>query len=340
MVCLGFAAASFEWNVKVKRLIAIIAFYIGLIRLFYWLNRRAKRIITFHNVLPDDMQAVGSIGCSEGASEFAAKIDILSGRFKFSTDLDDPKTVTLTFDDGTVNEYEIAGEVLKARNIPAILFVAGDIVDASPKDALITDKILLWNKFAPDSAVAKVFGVNVPRDELWVKYVQPAYREDAASRGKNFLARLEETCTVESLYDKLPSEWVRLRMSGVTGEQLNKLRARGWKIGWHTWSHYPLGMLDDTAKRQDLDSPREYRDVVLSYPYGDIGAIGETSLKIAQEFGYPCAVSNDPYYSPYRGRFFLQRMAFLNANKYEIHFELSGLKYFIQYRRLLPKVEK
>lgn len=320
----------------IRYCLSIAAYYLGVDALMYWINRRAKRIITFHNVMPDElMNGVPGVGCMETASAFRRKIDEMAMRFRFSADLDDAKTVTIAFDDGTLNECEIAGEILREKGIPACMFVAGDIIDARPEDALVTDKLLIWNEFAPDESAKRVFGVVLPRDELWVKYVQPAYREDWQNRGKKFLARLESVCTVDSLLAKLPREWVRLRMSGVTAAQLEDLRARGWKIGWHTWSHYPLGMLDSMAKRQELDSPKEYRDVALCYPYGDIGAIGEESLKIAEELGYPSALSNDPDYSPHRGRYFLMRMA-LPKNRFELHLVLSGLKYFIKYRRLLP----
>lgn len=319
------------------KILSFFAYWTYLDALLYRFNRGAKRIVTFHNVLPDELlMGLPSVGCMETVSAFRRKIDEVAKRFRFSSDLDDPKTATIAFDDGTLNEYEVAGEVLREKGIPACLFVAGDVIDARPADALVTDKILIWNEFASDDAVKSVFGVVVPRDELWVKYVQPGYREDWQNRGKKFLARLEAVCSVEALLAKLPSEWVRLRMSGVTSAQLADLRARGWKIGWHTWSHYPLGMLDTAAKRQELDSPKDYRDMALCYPYGDIGAIGEESMKIAEEYGYPCALSNDPDYSPYRGRYFRLRMA-LSENKYELHMVLSGLKYFIKYRKLLPK---
>ena len=182
------------------------------------------------------------------------------------------------------------------------------------------------------------FGVVVPRGELWVKFVQPAYRKDWQNRGRHFLSTLEQYCSVDSLLKSLPTEWVRLRFSGVSKTQLETLRQRGWKIGWHTKSHYPLGMLDHAARHDELSSPEEYRSVVLSYPYGDIGAIGEETLKLAQELGYPCAVSNDPDYSPFRGRYFLMRMP-LPANRYELHFVLSGLKYFLKHRKLLPTIQ-
>ena len=315
-----------------------MCWWLGLDALMYRLNRRAKRIITFHNVLPDALiDGVPLVGCMNSSSEFEKTVDEVSRRFGFSTDLTDSHTVTLTFDDGLLNQYETAGEILRRRGIPAIVFVAGDVIDAEPLGTLVTDKILLWNQFAPDEAVKSVFGVVPSRNELWVKYVQPAYREDWRHRGRDFLEKLETAYPIVDIVRSLPPEWVRLRLSGVKREQLVELRKRGWKVGWHTKSHFPLGCMDNDAKRDELSSPEEFRDVVLSYPYGDIGAIGVESLEMAKELGYPCAVSNDPDWSPHRGRFFLQRMA-LSSNKYELHFVLSGLKYFIKHRKLLPRV--
>ena len=320
----------------ILRSLAAICWWLGIDALMYWLNKRAKRIITFHNVLPGSLMCgLPKIGCMDTLQDFERVVDEIGKRFGFSVNLNDPQTVTLTFDDGLVNQCEVAGESLLRRGIPAIMFVAGDVVDATPVDTLVTDKILLWNQFAPDDAVKAMFGVVVPRNELWVKFVQPAYRKDWQNRGRHFLSTLEQYCSVDSLLKSLPAEWVRLRFSGVSKAQLETLRQRGWKIGWHTKSHYPLGMLDQSARQDELSSPEEYRSVVLSYPYGDIGAIGVESLETAKELGYPCAVSNDPDWSPHRGRFFLQRMA-LSSNKYELHFVLSGLKYFIKHRKLLP----
>ena len=202
----------------------------------------------------------------------------------------------------------------------------------------MTDRLIIWTYFAPDEAVKVAFGEVIPRESLWVKHVQPAYRADWQNRGSVFLAKLEGIYPIKEILAMLPPEWVRLRLSGVTRRQLDDLRCRGWLIGWHTKSHFPLGMLDYAGKLEELSSPEEYRKVVLSYPYGDIGSVGEESHKLAEELGYPCAVSNEPDYSSARGPFFMTRMA-LSPNKYELHFVLSGLKYFLKYRRLLPVVK-
>ena len=316
--------------------LAIVSYWTGLDILFYWFNRKSKRIITFHNVLPDELQdGLPMVGCVDTLSEFKKIIEMIGSKFSFSTDVRDPRTATITFDDGLLNQYEIAGGYLKRKGIPAILFVAGDVIGAKSENTLVTDRLLVWTYFAPNAAVKEAFGETLPREELWVKHVQPGYRGDCENRGRDFLARLERVYPVEKILETLPPEWVRLRLCGVAQHHLGDLRSSGWKIGWHTKSHYPLGMLDNAAKREELSSPEEYRSVILSYPYGDIGSIGEDSLKLAEELGYPCAVSNDPDPSPHRGRFFMQRIA-LSANKYELHFVLSGLKYFLKSGRLLP----
>ena len=320
----------------VRRAIAFVAYYLGLDALMYRLNRRAKRIITFHNVLPDDIyDSARPIGCMIKESDFKRQIAEISRWFRFSTDIFDASTATITFDDGLLSQYEIAARDME---FPGIVFVTGNAIDTSPDEALITDKILIWNEYAPDDAVQKVFGVTMPRNELWAKFVQPAYREDWRSRGREFLTRLDRAYPVSKLIASLPEEWVRLRLSGCTREHLADLKKRGWKIGWHTQSHFALAFLDAESKKEELAGPSEYRDVVASYPYGRMEEIGVDSLRIVKELGYPAAVSNDPDMSKFTGRYFLPRYP-LHSNKYELHFVLSGLKYFLKYGKLLQKAK-
>ena len=326
---------------KVTNIVAFICYWTGADVLFYWLNRKAKRIVTFHNVLPDEwIKEVPSVGCMESVSAFTRILDIVAQRFSFSTNLNDSRSVTVTFDDGYLNQYEIAAEILRRKGIPAVLFMTGNLVGATPTESLVIDKILLWNQFAPDSAVEKVFGNVVPRDVLWMKYIQPSYREDWRNRGVRFLEKLESAYAIADILQKLPQEWVRLRFTGISKKQIDDLRSRGWKVGWHTKTHFPLGMLDAEGKRWELDSPDEYICECLSYPYGDIEAIGEESLSIASELGYPCALSNDPGYSIHRSNYFRQRFMLLDGNRYMVHFVLSGAKYFLKFGKLLPKADE
>ena len=183
----------YKWfsGINAKRIMAFLCYWLGLDNVFYLLNRRAKRIITFHNVLPRElMYELPKAGCMDTDSEFKRIIEEMGNRFKFSTDLMDANSATITFDDGLVSQYEIAGEILRAQNIPAIVFVAGDAIGATPETTLVTDRLIVWTYFAPDNAVKMAFGEIMPREALWVKHVQPAYRADWQNRGRSFLARL------------------------------------------------------------------------------------------------------------------------------------------------------
>ena len=271
----------------IKLIVAFLGYWSGLDALFYWLNRKAKRVLTFHNVLPDAIASeVPSFGYADKLSEFASIIEEIGRRFVFDVDVDKEGTCTITFDDGYLNEYEVAGKWLMERNIPAILFVAGNIIGAKADDCLSVDKRHL-----------KELGID---------------------------------------FSSLSPEWKRLRFSGVTKEQLDDLRAHGWLVGWHSKSHEAISQMTLDRQREELAAPSEYRNVPMSYPFGMSSAVSMDTIRLAKEAGFPCAFSNDPWESPMRGNFYRMRYP-VSTNKYEMHFLLSGLKYFIQHRKLLPR---
>ena len=295
---------------KLVETLAFLAYWTGIDALFYWLNRKAKRIVTFHNVLPDAMYRYDlANGVSNSESGFRLIVGEIAKRYPFSTDVWDAKTCTITFDDGYVNQAEIAGRVLGEMGIPAILFVAGDLIGST--EPLLIDKLLHKTESV----------------EKWMKEVWPALKKGKVK---------EEG---EQWMEKLSVEYRRLRLTGVAEAQLDELRTKGWKIGWHTWRHLPLVSLSEDEVRKELDCPAAYRGEVLSYPFGNPEEVGETAIRVAEELGYPCAVSNTHAAGARHGRYFLPRMDLL-PNKYMIHFELSGAKFWLMYKRLLPRVVK
>ena len=294
---------------RVVEVLAFLAYWSGVDSLFYWLNRKAKRIITFHNVLPDELYVNNlANGVSNSESGFRLIVGEIAKRYPFSTDVWDAKTCTITFDDGYVNQVEIAGRVLDEMGIPAILFVAGDLIGG--KGPLLVDRLLHETESV----------------EKWVKEVWPALREGRLSTPRAGTPR-----------GTVSEEYWRLRLTGVSKEILEGLRAKGWKIGWHTWRHLPLVSLSEDEVRKELECPAEFREEVLSYPFGNPEEVGETAIRVAKELGYPCAVSNTHAAGAKHGRYFLPRMDLL-PNKYMIHFELSGAKFWLMTRRLLPYV--
>ena len=130
---------------KMVRIIAVLCYYLGLDALFYWLNKDAKRIITFHNVMPESILPQGKrIGLTDTEETFRQKVRLMKSRFKIGNDLSDARQLTITFDDGYLNQSEVAGRILKEEgDLPAIIFAAGRMIDnAEPSKALVVDLLL------------------------------------------------------------------------------------------------------------------------------------------------------------------------------------------------------
>ena len=70
---------------KVTYLIAWLGYYLGIDALFYFLNRKCKRVLTFHNVFPDELcRRDDGGGMSESVSAFKRTIAEIGRRYRFS----------------------------------------------------------------------------------------------------------------------------------------------------------------------------------------------------------------------------------------------------------------
>lgn len=327
----------------------------GITALFYFLNSKRKRIVTFHHVIPDNLYfsgVVNGVSCRE--SDFKRILEQLGRRYRFSLDLMDTDSVTLTFDDGYRSQYEIVARCLmESGNIPAYLFVSGALVPVSEmrQGPLVIDLLTLWISCVPEGVYNFEFNgkryrmdiVAESRLRIWCDVLWPLYCADATRRGATLLEALAGQCyEIRKIVGRLPEAYYALRFTGMTAEELHLLKSRGWAIGCHGYHHFPMGSLSEKEVRAEVaDGMTALRDwrttTVYSYPYGGMDTIGNDAPAVVRAFGAECAMSNilnpglsgDPYRMP--------RMA-LSADRYVFHFELSGLKYFLKHRRLLPRV--
>lgn len=334
---------------KIAQIIAILSYYTGIIRLFYYLNRKSKRIVTFHNVMPKYLLPYGKkIGLTDTEESFRFKVKEIRRYFNLNVDLSDKRSVTITFDDGYKNQAEVAGKILKEEgDIPAIIFASGKNIDnTDPLKALVVDLHFHWTLLAPDGVYTIMSDdgsktdftlTSSNRDEIWQKVIWPNFTKDGINKGNRSLSQLDHLFPFSDILNVCSPEYLRLRLTGITCNDMEKLQKKGWLIGWHTYEHFPLSKLTESQKKQEIMSaPDVMKKIVFSYPYGEDASVDLESIKIAKDCGYPCAVSN-LLDSDKVGNFFLPRFM-LDDNRYLLHFELSGLKYFLIRRKLLPIV--
>jgi len=325
---------------NMTRTVAILCHFLGINNLFYWLNRRAKRVITFHNVLRDELFRAGvANGVSVRLSDFEHIIDNVSKKFRFSLDLDDSATLTITFDDGYTNQYTTAFKALRKRGITAYLFCSGDCLE---NKTLTIDQLTHWIDCVPAGSYdlgrfGRVEVRDENRSEAWSYILWPNFLKDGASLGCDLFAACDAAYPMTKILASLPSDYVKERMVGVTQKQCDEMRHAGWKIGWHTQHHFPLSKLAADIALNEITPPAEMRNVCFSFPYGEDESVSSENVLQAEKIGYPSAVSNTIPLEINRLSYFRPRVV-LSSDKYLMHFELSGCKHFFKCRKLLPVV--
>lgn len=331
---------------QIVKLIAALCYWLGIDALFYFLNRKAKRIITFHNVMPKRLLPQGKrIGLTDTEETFAMKIHEIGKHFHFTTDIHDNKGATITFDDGYRNQYEVAAPLM--GDTKGVIFACGKLYDNNyPSEALVVDLLMHWTWLVPNgeyhinyhsAVVASIVVDDTNRDMVWQKAIWPSFVKDSKTKGYGLLDALNSIVSISSLLDKCDKEYLRLRLTGFSSQEIETIRNNGWLVGWHTHEHFLLSALDKEEKIKEIDflAPAATKAVPLSYPYGEIQSVDNECQEIARNAGYSCAVSNLPDANKMSSKFFLPRIT-LSDNKYLLHFELSGVKYFMKNRSLMP----
>ena len=322
------------------RAIEALAYYSGTMAVFRRLNRGAKKVLTFHNVMPDALCAFDlTSGVTMSASRFEAMMRRLCRRYRFSADFDDPSTLTVTFDDGYRCQFETAGEILRRLGVPAVVFVSGALRNADrPERALAVDRLLYWASYAPMEALAGFAGAAVSsRAEFWHEFMNPAYRRDAAARGENVFAKADSIWPFAKAVAPLGAETLRLRLAGPDAGRVEQLKAEGWRIGWHTRTHSPLAFLSDADAESELTpDDRSCLDLPMSYPYGEPVAVSRRDEEIAERAGFRGGLSNLAVPGERESRFFMPRIT-LTGDTIGDESMLSGFRYFLETGRLLRR---
>lgn len=313
----------------VMKAIVWLGYFVGIDALFYFLNRKAKRTIVLHNVLPDEvMKRENTVG-AVSLSSLLFIVRECRRKFSVSLDLFDPKSVTFTFDDGYLNQYEIAFRELNKIGVKGYVFWAGDV-----DKGLSIDRLNYWRLSAP-----RTLPDGTDREKYWNDVVLPAYKSDVPGRGRAAIEACEKAYSFDCVFAAMTSEHFNLRFRGISAAQIEEMRQAGWRVGWHTQSHYPLSWLSGEDLRSEIRPPKGFEGEVFSYPFGTDRMVGEAPRAVAAACGFPAAVSNTIISGDGFDLHYLPRMQF-SPDRFRLHYELSGFGHFLRTRHLLPRVKE
>jgi peptidoglycan/xylan/chitin deacetylase (PgdA/CDA1 family) len=298
-----------------KRRLAEALATVGLPQAFLRLRQGAPLVLRYHRVYPDGARPFYRLGVERRL--FEEQLDFLGRHFEVvplssiigALRAERPlprRAVAITFDDGYRDNLTEAWPALRARGLPATVFVTVDAVETGP--SLWWDRLAAAVQAAPEGATTAGIGVNDP----------PARLGDELSRVRAF-DRIREAWKqrpwdeVRDSLARCEAEWGGDAAAGqlLTPEEVVRLAREGCEIGSHTLDHPILSRLAPAeAERQIVESRRRLEDWTgapvryFSYPNGKRDDVTPEVEEAVRRAGYEGAVStiegrvtggSDPY---------------------------------------------
>jgi peptidoglycan/xylan/chitin deacetylase (PgdA/CDA1 family) len=330
-----------------KKSIIKISKYTGITNIFYKLNKNRKIIIAYHNVIPDEYFNKNiNLDFSIKESELEKQIQLIKKRCQVGLNIYDNNQVTITFDDGYLNQYSIASKILDKHNLKGYFFYCANLLE---QDTLLIDKIQYWIDYVkPGIYTNDKYNIKLEITDNQSRRKEYHKINKLIKEGiplKQIHELLNNMCRFEDI--KIEKEFYKLRFTPIKKEQLQQMKLKGHKIGAHSSSHNILSKLTPKQLDKDIQKCRElldqgtYNTDTFCYPFGGIQDISESVKEKIKEKGFVSALAftNEVSQGKY-GQYFIPRMTLpMEGNEDLIDFVLSGLYHFFRTGKLLPKIK-
>ena len=203
--------------------------------------------------------------------------------------------VLITFDDGYLDNYNIAFPILRSHGAQGVFFLATSLVGSC--------HLPWWDHIAylVKTARRRRFSLSYPSDllvdidknGLWEsrQSILKSYKSPANTDPKRFLDELVEVARGDA-----PPRTTRRFLNW---DEAREMSEAGMKFGSHTHSHLVLSQLEPGRQLQELSESRKILKEqlgvevdVLAYPVGNKASFSEQTQEMARETGYRVAFSH------------------------------------------------
>lgn len=269
-------------------------------------RRSCLIVLNYHRLGQPNGQPYDDGTFSATAYEFESQVEFLKRRYSIVT-LDEAiqlvtgkqtfrgAAVLLTFDDGYLDNFQIAYPILRSLGVQGSFFLISSFVGSN--ELPWWDRIAYGVKRARNRVIALDYPNRMqfdltqqdPADVIRVilaQYKKLPSRSDAA----RFLAHLERACEPEP---RTTAERLFLNWSEAA-----EMRANGMAIGCHTHTHPILSQLTVEEQYDELRTVKETIQArlsipanVLAYPVGKKTTFTPQTEEVLQQLGYTAAFS-------------------------------------------------
>jgi len=176
--------------------------------------------------------------------------------------------ISLTYDDGTINQFRIALPLMDSLGFPATFYiVTGDIPDSENQPKFVGRPA--------DEILAETGTVPTNTDNLFERASLAAYIDYRGMRDYHTEAgslyeqgKVDEACQLmDEAYSELRDGKLSKRQSAsdaegyfsntITWEEIEKIAGNGHEFGSHTITHPRLAVLDEANLKYELEGSRE-----------------------------------------------------------------------------------
>lgn len=301
---------------------------LGLFKLFYWINKNKKIVLTYHNIIPDSLfDHTIHLDVSHKESIFCKHLQLLKKR---------KINAMITFDDGYKNQ-KIAGDLLLEHGLKGVFFISFKaIIDKTP---LIIDQIMQWISYVPDgsySILNTTYAIASNNRNVVLSSLYETLLKNS-SLWNNIIESLDTAFSFNKL--SIPPALKSLRFNPMTSEDISALRDCGHLIASHSWDHRPLSTLSQAEQEKDFTLSRQHADqfcntLLYSYPYGGLNEVSETTAQLCRKYGFLCGflnISVSPNWKDVASEFKIPRMSLpSHSNIRALDAKLSGFEFFVK----------
>lgn len=199
--------------------------------------------------------------------------------------------VIITFDDGFIDNYEVAYPILKEANVPATIFISTQYIGG--EDTFWFDELAYAVKKVHDSDIS----FNFNDQEFSIPAVDQEEKHDCLISILNWIKRVPNADRLEfmkQLRTIIPiEEKSSLLSKPMSWDQIKELDANGIEIASHACTHPILSQLSYEELAQEVsDSKKKIEEmlnkpcVAISYPVGEAHAYNQAVTDAVKEAGY------------------------------------------------------